>query len=176
MLQGALSSSSGRRRTIGSRRGVRNLIPTWQYPSPEGQGASDNGFVTLKKDDFHPTLAVGRLPVIQPAEVKAIVDKTIEYMTRPAPGDWRRELTFVSTDEVASYKQESERMASDLGKQGYSIKSLYTKQDARRSSVHANAHSSRTSTAATCSCISSATAARSSGASDRPPTCSRSTT
>ncbi len=29
-----------------------------------------------------------------------------------------------------SFRQESERIASDLGKQGYSIKSLYTKQDA----------------------------------------------
>ncbi|HXR63847.1 MAG TPA: C25 family cysteine peptidase [Rudaea sp.] len=108
----------------------RNLIPTWQYASPEGQAASDNGFVTLKPDDFHPTLAVGRLPVIEPAEVKAIVDKTLSYMTHPAPGDWRREVTFVSTDEVKSFKSASDKIAADLGSQGYSIKSLYTRQDA----------------------------------------------
>ena len=108
----------------------RNLIPTWQFASPEGQAASDNAFVTLKPNDFHPTLAVGRLPVIQPAEVKAIVDKTIAYMTRPASGDWRREITFISTDEVRSFKAESDRLAASLGAQGYGIKSLYTKQDA----------------------------------------------
>jgi len=131
MLQGALSNMPTTSYTEWDPElANRNLIPTWQYPSPEGQGASDNGFVALKKDDYHPTLAVGRLPVIEPAEVKAIVDKTIEYMTRPSPGEWRREFTFVSTDEVMSFKQESERIASDLGKQGYSIKALYTKQDA----------------------------------------------
>jgi hypothetical protein len=131
MLQGALSNMPTTSYTEWDPElANRNLIPTWQYPSPEGQAASDNGFVTLKEGDYHPTIAVGRLPVIEPAEVKAIVDKTIEYMTRPAPGDWRRELTFVSTDEVQSFKQESERLAADLGKQGYSIKTLYTKQDA----------------------------------------------
>ena len=108
----------------------RNLIPTWQFASPEGQAASDNAFVTLKPNDFHPTLAVGRLPVIQPAEVTAIVDKTIAYMTRPTPGDWRREITFISTDEVRTFKAESDRIAAQLGAQGYGIKSLYTKQDA----------------------------------------------
>jgi hypothetical protein len=108
----------------------RNLIPTWQFPSPEGQAASDNAFVTLKPNDFHPSLAVGRLPVIQAAEVKAIVDKTIAYMTRPMPGDWRREITFISTDEVRTFKAESDRIAAQLGAQGYGIKTLYTKQDA----------------------------------------------
>ena len=108
----------------------RDLIPTWQFPSPEGQAASDNGFVALEAGDYHPTIAVGRLPVIEPAEVKAIVDKTIPYMTRPAPGDWRREVTFVSTDEVPSFKRDSDRIAANLGAQGYSIKSLYTKRDA----------------------------------------------
>ncbi len=108
----------------------RNLIPTWQYPSPDGQAASDNGFATLKPGDFHPSIAVGRLPVIEAAEVTAIVDKTLAYMTHPAPGDWRREVTFVSTDEVQSFKTASDQIAADLGSKGYSIKNLYTKQDA----------------------------------------------
>lgn len=108
----------------------RNLIPTWQFPSPEGQAASDNGFATLKAGDYHPTIAVGRLPVIEAAEVSAIVDKTIAYLSKPEPGDWRREVTFVSTDEVQSFKSASDKIAADLGSQGYSIKNLYTKQDA----------------------------------------------
>jgi hypothetical protein len=108
----------------------RNLIPTWQYPSQEGQAASDNDFVTLESGNFHPTLAVGRFPVIEPAEVKAIVDKTIAYMTKPTPGDWRRDVTFISTDEVASFKKGSDDIAAELGGQGFSIRNIYTKQDA----------------------------------------------
>jgi len=108
----------------------RNLVPTWQFASAEGQAASDNGFVTLAKDNFHPSIAVGRLPVIEPYEVAAIVDKTIAYMTKPTPGDWRRDVTFISTDEVASFKKGSDSIAADLGRQGFSIRNIYTKQDA----------------------------------------------
>ena len=108
----------------------RNLIPTWQYPSQEGQAASDNGFVALEDGNFRPKIAVGRLPVIEPYEVAAIVDKTIAYMTKPVPGDWRRGVTFISTDEVATFKKGSDKIAAELGNQGFSIKSIYTKQDA----------------------------------------------
>ena len=108
----------------------RNLVPTWQFASAEGQAASDNGFVTLAKDSFHPSIAVGRLPVIEPYEVAAIVDKTIAYMTKPTPGNWRRDVTFISTDEVASFKKGSDSIAADLGRQGFSIRNIYTKQDA----------------------------------------------
>src|SRR5262249_51168444 len=34
----------------------RNLIPTWQYASEEGQSASDNYYVALKDDDYRPQL------------------------------------------------------------------------------------------------------------------------
>ncbi len=108
----------------------RNLIPTWQYPSQEGQAASDNDFVALESGNFHPKLAVGRFPVVEPAEVTAIVDKTIAYMTKPTPGDWRRDVTFISTDEVASFKKGSDNIAENLGEQGFSIRNIYTKQDA----------------------------------------------
>lgn len=108
----------------------RNLIPTWQFPSAEGQAASDNGFVALEDGNFHPSIAVGRLPVIEPHEVTAIVDKTIAYATKPAPGDWRRDVTFISTDEVSSFKKGSDKIAADLGSQGFSIRNIYTKQDA----------------------------------------------
>ena len=104
----------------------RNLIPTWQFPTPEGQSASDNDFVTMKAGDFHPSLAVGRIPVVDPAEVKAIVDKTLDYLTKPAPGPWRREVTMVSTSEMASFKQESDKIAADLDRRGFSTNSVYT--------------------------------------------------
>jgi len=104
----------------------RNLIPTWQFPTGEGQSASDNDFVTMKADDFHPTLAVGRIPVVEPAEVKAIVDKTIDYLSKPMPGPWRHDVTFISTSEMASFKQESDKIAADLDRQGFATNSVYT--------------------------------------------------
>jgi hypothetical protein len=104
----------------------RNLIPTWQVPTAGGQSASDNPFVALKPGDFHPQLAVGRLPVVEPDEVKAIVDKTIAYLEHPEPGAWRRDITFVSTSELAAFKQESDRLAAELRARGFAIRSLYT--------------------------------------------------
>ena len=108
----------------------RNLIPTWQFPSMEGQAASDNGYAALKDGDFHPHIAVGRIPVVEPAEVQAVVEKTIAYLSHPTPGDWRHELTFISTDEVAAFKTASDKMAGELGAEGYAVRNVYTKQDA----------------------------------------------
>jgi len=107
----------------------RNLIPTWQYPTSEGQSASDNGFVALDAGDIHPQLAVGRLPVVRADDVKAIVDKTIAYLTRPPPGEWRRDITFVSTSEVPSFKETSDRIASELVSRGFVVNNVYS--DAR---------------------------------------------
>jgi len=105
----------------------RNLIPTWQVPSSsEGQSASDVPFVALKPGDFHPQVAIGRLPVVQPDEVRAIVRKTLAYLTDTTPGRWRRDMTFISTSEVASFKNESDKLAADLEQQGFAVKSLYT--------------------------------------------------
>ncbi|MDR3389386.1 MAG: C25 family cysteine peptidase [Rudaea sp.] len=109
----------------------RNLIPTWQFPTPEGQSATDNDFVAFAAGDFHPQLAVGRLPVVEPEEVKAIVDKTIAYLSRPAPGPWRRDITFISTNEVASFKQVSDKIATNLEARGFAVNSIYTNIDGK---------------------------------------------
>ena len=107
----------------------RNLIPTWQYPTGEGQSASDNGFVALDAHDIHPQLAVGRLPVVRAEDVKAIVDKTLAYLTAPTPGEWRRDVTFVSTSEVPSFKTTSDKIANDLVSRGFVVNNVYS--DAR---------------------------------------------
>jgi hypothetical protein len=107
----------------------RNLIPTWQFPTAEGQSASDNDFVALKPGDFHPQLAVGRLPVVEPAEVKAIVDKTIAYLSKPQAGTWHRDVTFISTNEIASFKEVSDKIAQGLDSRGFAVNSIYTNAD-----------------------------------------------
>ena len=112
--------------SAGSELPNRNLIPTWQFPTGEGQSASDNGFVATKPGDFHPQLAVGRLPVVTPAEVKVIVDKTISYASKPTLGDWRRDVTFVSTSEIASFKETSDAIAKNLQSRGFEVNSVYS--------------------------------------------------
>jgi hypothetical protein len=104
----------------------RNLIPTWEFPSSEGQAASDNDFVAMRDGDFHPTLAVGRIPVVDAVEVSAVVEKTLAYLTHPSSGDWRRAVSFISTSELAIFKDSSDRLAADLNRRGYATSSIYT--------------------------------------------------
>ncbi|HEY6986542.1 MAG TPA: C25 family cysteine peptidase [Rhodanobacteraceae bacterium] len=115
----------------------RNLIPTWQFPSPEGQSASDNWYGSVD-DDWHPVVAVGRFPVIEPAEVKAIVDKTIGYMSKPELGAWRRDVMFI-TDEVDSFKQASNEIAGALGKEGFLADKVYASPQESDNVAHQNA-------------------------------------
>ena len=105
----------------------RNLVPTWQVASSaEGQSASDIPYVALTPGDYQPQLAVGRLPVVTAAEVEAVVHKTLAYLVNPPPGHWHRDLTFISTSEVSSYKYESDRLAGDLASRGYAVRNVYT--------------------------------------------------
>ncbi|MEO7431626.1 MAG: C25 family cysteine peptidase [Dokdonella sp.] len=116
----------------------RNLIPTWQYPSPEGQSASDNWFGAVNGDDWHPVVAVGRFPVIEPAEVKAIVDKTIAYISTPQLGAWRRDVMFI-TDEIEGFKQASDTIAKSLGKDGFLADKVYASPKETENALHQTA-------------------------------------
>ncbi len=116
----------------------RNLIPTWQYPSPEGQSASDNPFATVGGDDWHPVVAVGRFPVVEPAEVSAIVDKTIDYLSKPQLGAWRRDVMFI-TDELDAFKQASNEIAGALGKEGFLADKVYASPKETDNAAHQNA-------------------------------------
>jgi len=116
----------------------RNLIPTWQYPSPEGQSASDNWFGAVDGDDWHPVVAVGRFPVVEPEEVAAIVDKTIDYISKPQLGAWRRDVMFIS-DEIPSFQKASDEIASALGKGGFLADKVYAKPEVTENAVHQRA-------------------------------------
>jgi hypothetical protein len=123
---------------VGEHTGVRNLIPTWQYPSPEGQSASDNWFGAVDGDDYHPVVAVGRFPVTKPAEVSAIVKKTIDYMTRPQPGIWRRDVMFI-TDESDYFKKASDQIAGSIGNQGFITEKIYASTEEADNLAHQSA-------------------------------------
>ncbi|MEP7097372.1 MAG: C25 family cysteine peptidase, partial [Dokdonella sp.] len=116
----------------------RNLIPTWQYPSPEGQSASDNPFATVQADDWHPVVAVGRFPVVEAAEVSAIVDKTIDYLSKPQLGAWRRDVMFI-TDEIDAFKQASNEIAGAIGKEGFVADKVYASPKETDNAEHQNA-------------------------------------
>ena len=116
----------------------RNLIPTWQYPSPEGQSASDNWFAAVDGDDWHPVVAVGRLPVVEPDEVAGIVEKTIDYMSKPQFGAWRRDVMFI-TDEIDSFKRASDQIATALGEQGFVADKVYANPAVEENAAHQRA-------------------------------------
>jgi hypothetical protein len=115
----------------------RNLIPTWQFPSPEGQSASDNWFGSVGID-WRPVVAVGRFPVVEPGEVKAIVDKTINYLSQPQLGAWRRDVMFI-TDEMEGFKSASNEIAGALGKRGFLADKVYADPAVSENVAHQNA-------------------------------------
>lgn len=76
-----------------------SLIPTWHLRTRDGPAASDNPFVDLVGNDFSPEMAIGRFPANTPAEVTAMVNKTIAYMRQPTPGPWRSRVLLASDRE-----------------------------------------------------------------------------
>ncbi|MEZ5047989.1 MAG: C25 family cysteine peptidase [Chitinophagaceae bacterium] len=102
----------------------RDLIPTWNHATFEGHAASDNYFVTVSGDDNLPDLAIGRLPVVEPEDVTAIVDKTIRYIDHPEVGPWRSEALLV-TNEQRGFQRQSNRLALQLADSGISAEKIY---------------------------------------------------
>jgi len=113
----------------------RALIPTWQFMSYDGQSASDNRFVSVGGDDLHPVIAIGRFPVVEPSEVKAIVDKTIGYLSTPQLGAWRRDVMFI-TDESDYFKSTSDQIADSLDKDGFLSDKVYASSDEKDNIAH----------------------------------------
>ena len=102
----------------------RNLVPTWMHQGAQGHAASDNYFVAVVGDDELPDLAIGRLPVVEPAEVAAIVDKTIRYAGAEAVGPWRRSILWIANESPA-FQDRSDEMAASTTARGYSNTKIY---------------------------------------------------
>ncbi len=102
---------------------VRNLVPSWSTVTFQGHAASDNGFVSFA-DDGEPSLAIGRFPVLEPAEVQGIVAKSIAYASRPPVGPWRARALFI-TNEDEHHKKQSDTTAAGLAARGFSIDKVY---------------------------------------------------
>ena len=76
----------------------RRLLPTWGFSTSEGHAASDNWFVSDEADGWQPRMAIGRFPVATPAEVDAIVKKTIGYTAAGPVGPWRRNILWITNE------------------------------------------------------------------------------
>lgn len=113
----------------------RNLIPTWSYHTWQGHAASDNYFVSVDGDDIYPDLAIGRLPVTQPEDVTAIVDKTLAYMREPEVGPWRRHALWITNESIA-YQRRSDRFAKLLGDEGFDSTKVYPRPEEADNSQH----------------------------------------
>ena len=105
-------------------RNHRGLIPTWNYHTYQGHSASDNYFVTVAGGDRLPDLAIGRLPVVEPAEVAQIVAKTIAYATSRDVGPWRRSVLLI-TNESRGFQRWSDRLAGLLAEDGFAARKIY---------------------------------------------------
>lgn len=101
----------------------RNLIPTLTFLNRQGPAASDNGFVTMGEEGGVPHMAIGRLPVTEPDEVAAIVDKTIRHISASGEQDPRK-LVFV-TSEARGYQVATDRVAQSLEDAGFETVKIY---------------------------------------------------
>jgi hypothetical protein len=102
----------------------RNLIPTWPVETFEGYAASDNVFVAVDGDDYWPDLAIGRFPVSDPADVTAIVDKTIAYHQESEVGPWRRRVLWI-TNEQRGFQLTSDRLDDSMANAGFAGTKIY---------------------------------------------------
>lgn len=102
----------------------RNLLPTWNYGTFDGHAAGDNWFVDVEDNDLKPEMAIGRLPVVEPEEVAAIVEKTAAYLSRPELGPWRRDVLWVTNEEPVMQGW-SDEMARGLEPRGFVARKVY---------------------------------------------------
>ncbi len=59
---------------------------------------SDSRFVMLDPNSELPSMAIGRLPALNGADVDAMIDKLLDYENIAPEGEWRNTVMFVSDD------------------------------------------------------------------------------
>ena len=101
----------------------RNMIPAGIYHGQDGPVASDNFYVAVDGEDLLPEMAVGRFPVTEPEEVKAIVDKTLGYAAAGV-GPWRRSMLWITNNE-AGFQAGSDRVAAAAATRGFAGLKVY---------------------------------------------------
>ncbi|MBN2001786.1 MAG: hypothetical protein JXA21_00405 [Anaerolineae bacterium] len=82
-----------------------------------GETAADNRYVAVDEVDgvdSLPDMLIGRLPVKTLTETQTVVDKIVQYETKPFPGGWNENVTFVAdnADEAGDFAAASEVIAA----------------------------------------------------------------
>lgn len=91
-----------------------DLVPTALRSTLEmGETASDNALTDLNGDGL-PELAVGRLPAQTPAQLQAMIAKTLAYERDLPAGAWQRQALFVADDDDPYFQRFSLEMAALL--------------------------------------------------------------
>jgi hypothetical protein len=109
-----------------------------------GEVAVENAFATVSGDDLFPDLYLGRLPVNSAAETAVVVNKILNYETKPAAGDWRTRLLFSTDnpDNAGDFYAFSEDIADYHVPEGYDVERVYLGR------THADADAARAAIAA----------------------------
>jgi hypothetical protein len=102
----------------------RNLVPTSSYLTLEGHAASDTWFVCFDEEKKLPEMAIGRIPVVTPAELDRVIDKTIAFASKPPVGPWRRNLLFIANESVG-FQKRTDAIALEYGRRGYVPTKIY---------------------------------------------------
>lgn len=102
----------------------RNLVPTWSYLTYDGHAAGDNWFVSVDGEDDLPDMAVGRFTAIEPAEVTAIVEKTIAYQKQSDWSDWRRRILWITSEQLG-FQHMSDGCADSAARNGFLPDKVY---------------------------------------------------
>jgi hypothetical protein len=81
----------------------KNLVPSTFVSTIEmGETVSDNAMADLDGDGWR-DLAVGRFPAQTPADIRAMVDKTMAFETSRPDGDWVDRMLFVADDDSDNF-------------------------------------------------------------------------
>lgn len=95
--------------------GVRtNLVPTLLVDTTFVEAASDSALARLDEEDEAPDLAVGRLPVETPEQLRGVVAKLLAYENEPDGGEaWRRRALLVADDGLGAADPVEQRAFED---------------------------------------------------------------
>jgi hypothetical protein len=94
-----------------------NLVPPLMVGTPWGLFAGDNRYADVAGDDGIPEIAVGRLPVVTPAELSAVIEKIRVYESGLGYRDGSILLVADNADTGGNFPLYSDRIAEGLPEQ-----------------------------------------------------------
>ena len=104
-----------------------NLMPPLMVSTPDGIVASDTALADVDGDHL-PEIAIGRLPVLTPEELDAVINKIKAYESA-TDKSWRNRIVMMADhpEEGANFPLDSDSVAAVLP-QGYDVSRIYMSQ------------------------------------------------